>query len=169
MVYQDTESIDGVTVYKFVQTIKPTPSAAPQQLPASLLGLPGSGDVKSQAYYSNVRTVWVEPETGVIIKGQEQQYNTIRAEGQDRLITTKATITYSDASVKMLADTYGSKGDRLHLIRVVLPIIALIAGVVLVLVGLFVTHYLGRHREGGAPSEAEPQEPASEESAPSEV
>ena len=40
MVYQGTESIDGVTTYKFVQTIKPTPSAKPQQLPASLLGLP---------------------------------------------------------------------------------------------------------------------------------
>ena len=128
MVYQGTESLDGVTVYKFVQTIKPTPSAKPQQLPASLLDLPGTDEVEAQAYYSNVRTVWVEPETGVILKGQEQQYNTIRAEGRDRLITTKVTIGYSPESVAMLAKTYGDKGSQLHLVRTVLPLIALGAG-----------------------------------------
>lgn len=137
IVYQDTESINGVTVYKYEQTIKPTPSAEPQQLPANLLGLPGTGDVSAQAYYSNTRTVWVEPETGVVLKGQEQQYNTLRAEGKDRLITTKVTIGYTPESVKMLSDTYGDKGSQLHLIRTVLPLVALIAGIVLVGIGLF--------------------------------
>lgn len=136
MVYQDTESVDGVRVYKFLQVIKPTPSAKPQQLPASLLDLPGTAMVTSQAYYSNTRTVWVEPETGVILKGQEQLFNTIRANGADRLITTKATIAYSPQSVAALAKTYGDKGSRLHLIRTVLPLIALVAGLVLVVGGL---------------------------------
>lgn len=148
MVYQDTESVDGVTVYRFVQTIKPTPSGRPQQLPASLLDLPGTSQVSAQAYYSNVRTVWVEPETGVILKGQEQLYNTLRAEGADRLVTTAVTIAYSPQSVAELSATYGDKGARLHLVRVVLPLIALIAGVVLALAGLGLA--LGFQRSSGA-------------------
>jgi hypothetical protein len=162
MLYQDTESLDGVTVYKFVQTIKPTPSGKPQKLPANLLDLPGTGNVESQAYYSNIRTIWVEPETGVIIKGQEQQYNTIRAKGRDRLITTKVTIGYSPESVAMLAKTYGDKGSRLHLVRTVLPLIALGSG--LVLVGLGLVLVLVPAQEGGArrrpaAAQTEPSEP----------
>ncbi len=147
MVYQDTERIDGVRVYTFVQTIPPTPSTKPQQLPASLLDLPGTENVAAQAYYSNIRTVWVEPETGVILKGQEQQYNTIRVDGEDRLITTKATLAYSPESTAMLAKTYGDKGSRLYLVRTVLPLIALIVGLVLLAAGLMLTLLLGR--EGG--------------------
>jgi DUF3068 family protein len=136
MVYQGTEDIDGYQTYKFVQTIKPAPYGEAQQLNRNALDLPGEGDVTAQTYYSNVRTVWVEPETGVILKGQEQQYNTIRAEGEDRIVTTAVTIGYNDASVKDLADTYGGKGSDLHRLRVVLPLIALIAGLVLALGGL---------------------------------
>lgn len=136
MVYQGTESVDGVSVYKYVQTIEPTINGEPQQLPASLLDLPGTAQVSAQAYYSNVRTVWVEPRTGVILKGEEQPYNTLRARGADRLITTAATIQYSPQTVRMLADEYGDKGAQLHLVRTTLPLVALIAGLVLALAGL---------------------------------
>jgi hypothetical protein len=136
MVYVDTEDVDGYRTYKFVQTIRPAPYGPPQELNRNALDLPGDGDVTARTYYSNVRTVWVEPETGVILKGQEKQYNTIRAQGKDRVVTTAVTIGYNDASVKDLADTYGGKGRNLHLVRVVLPLIALIAGFVLTLVGL---------------------------------
>ena len=152
MVYQGTETLDGVRVYKFVQTIKPAPSARPQQLNANAMDLPGPLDatVKTQNYYSNVRTVWVEPNTGVIIKGQEQQYNTIRAAGADRVVITAVTIGYNAESVKMLADTYGPKGARLHLVRTILPIVSLIAGIVLVLAGLGLSLWFrtGRRRAG---------------------
>lgn len=164
MVYRGTESINGVTVYKYVQTIKPTPSAEPQQLPANLLDLPGTGQVSAQAYYSNIRTVWVEPETGVVIRGQEQQYNTLRAEGKDRLITTKVTIGYTPESVKMLSDTYGDKGSQLHLIRTVLPLIALIAGLVLVGVGLFLA--LVPRRSNGVRRKDRVQESATPDEGP---
>jgi hypothetical protein len=138
MVYQGTTTIDGYTCYEFVQTIKPAPSAPPQKLGASFLDLPGTGKIESQQYYSNIRTVWVEPNTGVIFKGQEQQYNTIRALGKDRVITTDATVTYTPATTQMLADTFGSKGKQLHLIRTTLPLVALIAGIVVLLGGIAV-------------------------------
>lgn len=136
MVYQDTETIDGVKTYKFEQVIKPTASGKAIRLNANALDLPGTGTVPATPFYSNIRSVWVEPETGVIIKGQEQQFNTLRVDNRDQLITTKATLAYSPASVQMLADTYGSKGSQLHLVRTVLPLIALIAGIVLVIAGL---------------------------------
>ena len=163
MVYQDTESIDGVRVYKFVQTIKPTRAASPSSSTPTPSTCPAPGNVTGQTYYSNVRTVWVEPNTGVILKGQEQQYNTIRAEGADRVVTTAVTITYSPASVQMLADTYGSKGEQLHRIRTVLPLIALIAGLVLVVVGALLA-LLGRPSDGARHKPTGPAavEPAAE-------
>jgi hypothetical protein len=147
MVYEGTQTIDGYTTYKFVQTIKPAmvPGSA-QKLNATFLDLPGTGDIESQQYYSNVRTVWVEPNTGVIFKGQEQQYNTIRALGRDRVITTDATVTYTAATTKMLADDFGPKGKKLHLIQDVLPLISLIAGIVIVLGGVGVVTLAARRR-----------------------
>lgn len=59
-------------------------------------------------------------------------------------ITTKVIIGYTPESVKMLSDTYGDKGSQLHLIRTVLPFIALVVGIVLVGIGLFVVLVLGR-------------------------
>lgn len=137
MIYQGTQTIDGYTCYKFVQTIKPTlVKGSAQQLNANFMDLPGTGNVRATQSYSNIRTVWVEPNTGVIFKGQEQQYNTLNALGRPRVITTDATVTYTPATIKMLADDFGPKGKRLHLIRDVLPLIALIAGIVLVVAGL---------------------------------
>lgn len=145
MVYQGTQTIDGYTTYEFVQTIKPSPvPGTKQRLGAGFLDLPGTGKIESQQYYSNVRTVWVEPNTGVIFKGQEQQYNTIRALGRDRVITTDATVTYTPATIQMLADDFGSKGKQLHLVQVVLPLIALIAGIVLILAGIGLLLVAGR-------------------------
>ncbi len=102
--YAGVEEVEGVTVYKFIQDIEPT-AYATMDAPASLLDLEDvEGNVEAEQVYSNARTLWVEPNTGVILKRTEEQYNTLRYEGEDRLVTTAVTTAYDDKTVKDNAD-----------------------------------------------------------------
>jgi hypothetical protein len=137
-VYSGEESINGVTVYKFVQTIEPT-NIGTVNAPPNLVGASGTAFVPTDRYYSNIRTLWVEPETGFIINGQEQQYSTLRYQGEDRLVLTDVTIGYTDDTVKDNTDTYGPKATQLKIMRVWGPIIGSIVGVLMILVGLLLS------------------------------
>jgi len=151
-VFSGEESINGVTVYKFVQTIEPT-MIATVNAPPNLVGASGTAFVPTDRYYSNIRTLWVEPETGFIINGQEQQYSTLRYQGEDRLVLIDVTIGYTDATVKDNTDTYGPKATQLEIMRVWGPIIGSIAGVLMILGGLYLTW---RMRPAPAVDEDEP-------------
>lgn len=137
-VYSGEESINGVTVYKFVQTIEPT-NIGTVNAPPNLVGASGTAFVPTDRYYSNIRTLWVEPETGFIINGQEQQYSTLRYQGEDRLVLTDVTIGYTDDTVKDNTDTYGPKATQLKIMRVWGPIIGSIVGILMILVGLLLS------------------------------
>ena len=144
MSYRRTTTINGVTVYEYVQNIPRTKSGT-TEVPPSVLGLPGTGSVLATNWYSNVRTLWVEPETGVIVKGQEKQYNTIEAPGADPVVATDVTIAYDDATVKDNTDTYGPKSSQLKLMRIWLPVLA--GGLGLVMIGVWLFLFL---RNGNA-------------------
>jgi hypothetical protein len=133
--YRGTEDLDGLTVYKFEQTIEPT-KVGEQKLPLSLLGLPGDETVTADSMYSNVRTLWVEPVTGVIIKRAEQQDNTFNYDDEPRITTTKVTTGYDDKTVQQNIDDYSSLSTQLHLLRSVVPLVSLILGIVLLVAGL---------------------------------
>jgi hypothetical protein len=135
--YQSTGTVEGVKVYKFEHTI-PATKVGSQDLPLSLLGLPGSETVTADSMYSNTRTLWVEPNTGVILKRQEAQNNTLDYDGEPRITTTKVTTGYDDKTVKQNADEYGTLGTELNLLRNILPWVAVGIGILCVLAGLLV-------------------------------
>ena len=143
--YTGVSEVEGVTVYVFNQAIEPTATST-QDVPASLLGVDEEGTVSADRMYSNVRTLWIEPNTGVILKREEQQNNTIRYEGEDRITTTQVVTGYDDATIKENADKYGPLGSLLNLVRNLLPLILLIVGPLLILGGLV----LGRSGRAGS-------------------
>lgn len=154
------EEIEGLAVYKFVQEIAPTPYAAPNatiQVPGSLVDAP-EPSVEADRLYSNTRTLWVEPETGVIIKGQEEQRNTLNYEGEDKVITTEVTIAYDDETVQSLVDDYAPDARSLKLLRTTVPLVALVLGALALVVGLVLLLSPSRqpgHRAGGDTSKAD--------------
>ena len=85
--------------------------------------------------YSNVRTLWIEPNTGVVINRQEQQNSTIAYDGTDRITTTKVNTGYDDETITFNADKYGRLGGLLNLVENVLPITFLIVGALLLVAG----------------------------------
>ncbi len=118
--YVDTETVEGLETYKFVHTIPPT-EVGEREVPASLLGEPGDGNLTAQSMYSNVRTLWVEPNTGVIINRSETQNNTIAYNGEDRIVTSNVVTGFDDATVKGNVDKYAQKATLLNLAKSVLP------------------------------------------------
>jgi hypothetical protein len=143
MVFQDEEEVQGLTTYRFQQVIPPT-DIADQELPASVTGLPD--DVLADRMYSNTRTVWIEPETGAIIKASEDQLTTFDYEGEQLITATDVTIEYNEETQEAFADEFGPLATQLKIIRVWVPWAGLIVGIVLLAVGGFLI-YTSRKRE----------------------
>jgi hypothetical protein len=134
--YQDTETMKGLTVYKFQQVIDPT-DVGDIEAPASFFGLPGDGNVTLDRIYANTRTLWVEPETGVIIKGQEDQHVVAEYQGDEVATLTDVVIAYNDDTVTKNVDKYSGQATSLKAVRLWVPIAGVVLGLLLVAAGLW--------------------------------
>jgi hypothetical protein len=154
--YEATEKIRGLTVYKYVQRIEPT-QIAELDVPGSLVGR-SEPTVKTGRFYSNVRTTWVEPKTGVIVKGSEQQLSTLRdAAGTELLKITEAHLVFTEKTIEEQSDKAKEGRKSLN----ALGSTALPAGAVLGLILSGLGLLLLRGGPGsGRHSEVRDQEPA---------
>lgn len=133
--YVGEDSIDGLKVYNFEQKIDPVMTGT-IDVPASLVGQDGDGNVTADRYYSNVRTFSVEPTTGVIIVGGEDQDGYLELDGQRVLTTTAAKLVYTDENTQDTVDEYKPKAQLLGIVNTGLPIGGAIVGIVLIGLGL---------------------------------
>ena len=158
MNYVDKEKLQGLTVYKFVQQINDQPCYTNRTLPST---------------YSNTRTVWVEPTTGAIIKGSENLTQTLTGRKSLSLsspvtdptlkgrVALKGLLTFTDATQKNQASLAKDNLPKIALVRLWIPLIGLILGLILGALGvlLLVTRRqdnAGDHR-ASATNEAVPQ------------
>lgn len=144
--YVRQEKLEGTTTYVFRQTI-PKAEVAEREVPRAVFGDSADGDVTAKVMYGNVRTLWVEPNTGVLIKGQEEQDKSLVAEGYPELATTKGTIGYNPDTVKKNAEDWGTKGALLGFVDGLLTPLGIILGLILLGVGAFLT--FGAERGAG--------------------
>lgn len=132
--YRGEAEVEGVDVYKFEQTLGPV-AYTTMDVPLSVLGLPGDETVTADRVYSVTRTLWTEPETGVILKRSESVKETLNYDDEPRVTLTQVTTGYDAKSVKKNADEYGSQANLLHLVRSIVPVILLVLGAAMVIVG----------------------------------
>jgi Porin PorA len=78
--YEGTEDIQGLEVYRYVMDVSPT-KVADREVPGSLIG-EQEPSVKAELYYQVRRTVWVEPETGIVIRGAQDMKQELVSGGQ---------------------------------------------------------------------------------------
>jgi hypothetical protein len=149
MVFESVEDINGLRTYKYVQTIEPT-KIADLDVPGSVVGS-DEDEVTLDRVYSNTRTIWIEPNTGAVIKGQEEQDAYAELDGERLFTITQADVGYSDEAIQANVDEFGPLGSQLNLIKNILPVWGAIAGFVLLLVGgLLVWSSLDSQRARGA-------------------
>jgi Porin PorA len=154
MTYKSSEKIAGLNTYKFEQRIEPT-QIAELEVPGNLIGRT-EATVPVQRFYSNTRTVWVEPKTGAIVKGQEQQFSTLRDDsGTDKLTVTEANLVFNDETIKEQAKTAKEGARSITLLGTLGPILLVILGIVLAGLGLAMA--LASRQEQGDPSLPNPR------------
>jgi hypothetical protein len=141
--FKKTETLKGLEVYVFEQEVpkQDVPLAKPLLVPGNLVDEPGRDSVEVQRTYKNTRTLWIEPITGAIIKGREQQNATIAYNGEDKLVATQVKIEYDDATVTknvkgavengVAEGGYQSKAAQLNAIAFWVPLGSLIVGLLL--------------------------------------
>jgi Porin PorA len=146
--YESEEKIEGLKTYKFLQEVPTTKISTIEGVPRSALKLPGEGSVDVDRDYKSTRTIWVEPVTGAIIKAADHQFSTLQYQGRQTAIATDATFTYTPDTVKKNVDgapgpngqtdgDYKSKAMQLNLVKTVVPLVALILGVLLLALAAF--------------------------------
>ncbi len=140
--FQDEEEVFGTNTYRFQQVI-PDTVITQREVPGSLFADDLEGNVEADLHYSNTRTLWVEPNTGVIINGEEQVEKTLQAEGQEPVDFTVGTIGFDDETIEANADEWGGKGRLLGLLRGPLVWYLVIPGLVLIGLGAFLA-FTGR-------------------------
>ncbi len=132
--YAGTEQLKGLTVYKFVQDIPDRVVGTQERLPGRLFDS-DQPSVTAEIRYANVRTLWVEPETGVIIKGQEEQRRRFAANGVE-VPALVGTIAYNDATVTSNVDAQSSSATALASLRTLFPWLLATLGLIAAVVGL---------------------------------
>ena len=135
MRYEGVQTVEGVETYKFVQQV-PLTKLDDKQVPGSIVGRPDVSSLTVGRYYENTRTLWVEPYSGIIVKGREKLAQTLRgADGQQPLTVFGGTIEFGRDTVKKAATEAKDARSQLRLLRVVGPAVLISVGAVLALAG----------------------------------
>jgi DUF3068 family protein len=152
MVYRGEEKLQGLTVYRYQQRVDPV-QIGEIEVPGNLVGSTAPS-VTAPRFYDNTRTVWVDPLSGVIVKGSEDQHQVVRdASGADAITLIKVTLTFNEKTQKQQADLAKDAHSKATLVGVWIPLVALIVGLIL----LFVAMGLARSTvEPGAHRDQEP-------------
>ncbi len=134
--FQGTEDLDGLEVYVFKQSI-PATQIGEQEVPGSLVGST-EPSVKAPRLYENVRTLQVEPVTGSIIAGVEEQKQWLAgADGTEKLTIIKATVGTEAATKQAAIDDAKASVSLLKTLGGTVPVVGFVLGLIL-LIGGFV-------------------------------
>lgn len=151
--YVSEETVQGLKTYKFTAQIAAT-QIQTQEVPGSLVG-ETAPSVQAPVYYADTRTVWVEPKTGVIVKGSEQNLTTLRdSAGQDKTTVLQFDLTFNDETQRSQAQLARDNMGKIDLLTTWLPLIGLLVGIVLIAAGLLIMVSVDR---ATAPPTEEPE------------
>jgi hypothetical protein len=149
MKYEATEKIHGLTVYKYVQRIEPT-QIAELEVPGSLVGK-SEATVKTGRFYSNVRTAWVEPKTGAIVKGAEDQLSTLRdSAGTDLIKITETHLVFTEKTIEEQSEKAKEARKSLNILGSTALPVGVVLGLILTALGMLLLRGnppSGRHAE----------------------
>jgi hypothetical protein len=134
--YTRTERLEGVDVYRFEQRIDRL-DVGDQEIPGALAGAPDTPSIQTNIIYSNLKTLWVEPATGIIVKAQQDVSQVLETPGGEQVLTLlDGVLTYDEATVSANADDAASGANRLRMLGTILPAVALFLGLIAVAAGL---------------------------------
>jgi LPXTG-motif cell wall-anchored protein len=148
MHFDGEDVVNGLPVYRFVQAI-PATKIAELQVPGNLVNGDANAVVTAGQYYQNVRTVWVEPYSGIIVKGQEEVRQALRGpDGREGQVLLAGTIAFTQDTVRKQVDDAKKARSQLQVLYDTGPIVLVAVGLVLILVGALLLLVRRRQRGG---------------------
>ncbi|MFG3436044.1 DUF3068 domain-containing protein [Nonomuraea sp. NPDC047897] len=130
------DSVNGLPVYVFEQTVPPTRTQT-LTAPAAVLGLDDTGDVQVDRWYDGKVTYWIEPVTGAPVKQEQQRHEVLKTQdGVERSPAFVATAKMTDKTVDELVTSAQEGRSQINLLTNVIPLVLLVVGVALVLLGV---------------------------------
>ena len=116
--YVAEEKVQDLTTYKFIQEV------------------PGQELLRSGAtvWFQTTRTVWVEPRSGVIVKGSEQASSSLNNQSGPTIV--QFDVTFNEETQRSQADLAQDAITSIQLVSLWLPLVALVLGVILLAAGV---------------------------------
>lgn len=151
VVYEGTAVIDGLTTYKYVEKVAPTQSGK-ETLPGSLVGLNTSKNVTLPEYYQGMSTFYVDPTVGAPVMETIDEHLYLVDNGTEVLNLMDGDFSTTPASVSSAVSSANTRDTEVELVRVILPLVIGLVGLVLLIVGL-VLGWPARRRDDEADEE----------------
>jgi hypothetical protein len=134
--FNGEDVVEGLPVYRFKQSVPPT-DIDRREVPGSLLGLPDP-TVSARLFYGVERTLWIEPDTGALIKVRQSLKQELRTgeqgAGQGAAVFD-GTLELNKKTVEANIRTAEENKSKLWLLTD-LPVILWVVGGVLTAVGV---------------------------------
>jgi hypothetical protein len=116
------DTVNGLPVYKYEQDIA-----------ATKVGMQGTAEV----WYQDDTLFYVEPTTGQIVNGSSTVKQWLKnPDGTDGLVLIDGKIGFTDANVADSVDQASANASKLNLVNNVLPVVSLLLGLVLLVIGI---------------------------------
>jgi hypothetical protein len=134
--FEAEEQLQGLTVYRFKQSV-PATNVDNRKVPGTLIGMP-EPTVDAGLYYQVNRILWIEPETGAVIKARQSMKQELRTAEQGEGAGTTVfdgTLELNKKTVDANVRTAQENMSKLWLLTG-LPVILWIVGGVLTLAGI---------------------------------
>jgi len=155
--YVRTEALGGLQTYVFESHVPDTFVGNMENVPGSLVNQPDTPSVTAPKHYMADTTVWIEPTTGAVIKGQRRAIQWLTDNnGQFGSMLADVNVEYNPATVQSNVDQYSKKAKQLRMVSTSVPIFGPIAGAIMIVVGLLLlrTPTRGRTKPAAEPAMA---------------
>jgi Porin PorA len=134
-VFSGSSAVDGLTVYKYVQTVSAT-KVGTQTLPGTLVGS-SAQSVTLDEYDQSTTTEYVDPTSGAPVEGVSTQHlYLVNSSGESVLNLLAATFTTTPASVASAVKTAKHYDSEISLVSAILPVVLGLVGIILLAMGL---------------------------------
>jgi len=148
--YLATEKLDGLSVYRFEQRFDGIRTDT-LTISGEMAGDPSKDSVPANVIYGNVKTLWVEPRTGIIVKAEQDVNQTLQTEdGRIVLTVVDAKLTYDEATVTHNLGEARDGRSQLTTLSTTLPIGGVLLGILLLAGGLVLVGQRPGRRIAGA-------------------
>jgi hypothetical protein len=152
--FEGEEKLGGLDVYRFQQSI-PETVIRQTDVPGELVGSDQSA-VTADVVYSNERTIWVEPTSGVIVTSEEHPNTFLRGpDGTEGVTILAGTFAGSEDTIAAGVDRAEDTRGKISMVSVTLPLLLAVLGLISLIIGALLIRRGGR---GGVHREELPEE-----------